>query len=205
VGLFDDLRSLVEARPVVYIGHVALAMGAKGVRPRIPIAVLVPVAFAPDWIEWMLAAVGRHNRELSHSLVSVGVGATVVALLYWMASKSPRDAAVVWLTYVSHWPADFITGFKPTWPGGPVVGLGLYGNPVADVLIESSLIVICWLIYRRSLPPKPRSTKVGWLMPAGLMAMQVAFYAIQNPEVKEQVREVISMISPRRGPSLRSG
>jgi hypothetical protein len=42
-------------------------------------------------------------------------------------------------------------------------------------------------------------------MPAGLMAMQVAFYAIQNPEVKEQVREVISMISPRRGPSLHSG
>jgi hypothetical protein len=177
----------------VYIGHVALAMAAKGVRPRIPMSVLVPVAFAPDWIQWIMVAVGRPNRELSHSIVSVVLGATLVALLYWMVSGAPGDAAVVWLTYLSHWPADFITGFKPTWPGGPTVGLGIYGNPAADIIVEWSLIIVCWFIYRRSLPPKTRSAKVGWLMPAGLMAMQVAFYAIQNPEVKEQVREVISL------------
>ena len=189
----------------MYAGHVALAMAAKGARPRVPIAVLVPVAFAPDWIEWIFAALGRQDRELSHSIVSVALGATLVALFYWMATRAPRDAAIVWLTYVSHWPADFITGFKPTWPGGPTVGLGIYGNPVADVTVEWSLILICWLIYRRSLPAKARSAKAGWLMPAGLMAMQVAFYAIQNPEVKEQVREVITMISPSRRPSLRPG
>jgi membrane-bound metal-dependent hydrolase YbcI (DUF457 family) len=188
----------------VYAGHVALALLAKGARPRIPLAVLVPVAFAPDWIEWILGALGRPNRELSHSLVSVAVGATLVAVLYWMATKAPRDAAVVWLTYVSHWPADFITGYKPTWPGGPTIGLGIYGNPVADIVVEWSLIMICWLVYRRSLPPKGRSAKVGWLMPAGLMAMQIAFYAIQIPEVKEQVREVIGRIETA-DPSLHSG
>ncbi len=187
----------------MYAGHVALAMLAKGVRPRVPLAVLVPVAFAPDWIEWILAVFGRQNRQLSHSIVSVVIGATVVAALYWLVSRAPWDAAIVWLTYVSHWPADFITGFKPTWPGGPIVGLGLYGDPVADVAVEWSLILICWFVYRRSLPPKGYSAKVGWLMPAGLMAMQIAFYAIQMPEVKEQVRGVITA-GQRRDPSLRS-
>jgi hypothetical protein len=196
VDVSDDLRSLVEARSLVYAGHVALAMLAKGVRPRIPLAVLVPVAFAPDWIEWILDALGRQNRELSHSIVSVALGATVVAVIYWIVSKATWDAVVVWLIYASHWPADFITGYKPTWPGGPTVGLGIYGNPVADIIVEWSLIMICWFVYRRSLPSKGRSTKVGWLMPVGLMAMQIGFYAIQIPEVKEQVREVITAVQP---------
>src|SRR4051812_11176780 len=49
VGVPHGVRSLVEARSVVYAGHAALAMFAKGVRPRISLALLVPVAFAPDW------------------------------------------------------------------------------------------------------------------------------------------------------------
>jgi hypothetical protein len=187
----------------VYAGHAALAMFAKGVRPRVSLAVLAPVAFAPDWVEWFFAISGRQNRMLSHSLVSVAIGATLVALVYWAVKKSPQDAAVVWLTYVSHWPADFITGTKPTWPGGPDIGMSMYGDPVADIAVEWSLIMICWFFYRRSLPPKAHAAKVGWLMPIGLMAMQIAFYAIQKPGVKEQVRDVIS-VAVRADPSLRS-
>jgi hypothetical protein len=188
----------------VYAGHAALAMLAKGVRPRISFAVLVPVAFAPDWIEWILSATGRTNRVLSHSLVSVALGATLVALMYWAVKRSPRDAAIVWLTYVSHWPADFITGTKPTWPGGPDVGMSMYGDPIADIAVEWSLIMICWFVYRRSLPPKGHAAKIGWLMPIGLMAMQVGFHALLKPEVRRQVREVISAAG-KAAPSLRSG
>jgi hypothetical protein len=204
VGLSGDIRSLVEARSVVYAGHAALAMFAKGVRPRIALAVLVPVAFAPDWVEAIFAAFGRQNRMLSHSLISVGLGATLVALIYWAVNKAPRDAAIVWLIYVSHWPADFITGIKPTWPGGPDVGLSMYGDPVADIAVEWSLIMICWFLYRRSLPPRAYSSKLGWLMPVGLMAMQIAFYAIQEPAIKEQVRDVITLVR-KADPWLRSG
>lgn len=175
----------------MYAGHAALAMFAKGVRPRISIAVLVPVAFAPDWVEWILAVSGRENRLVSHSLVSIAIAASVVALVYWAFSKSALDAAAVWLTYASHWPADFITGYKPTWPGGPVVGLGMYAHPVADIVIECVVILVCWLVYRRSLPPRVQRSSIAWAMPVGLMAMQIAFYAIQKPEVREQVREVI--------------
>jgi len=124
----------------VYVGHAALAALLKGKRPRVPIALLIPVAFAPDWIDSFSHLLHRPNNEISHSLVSVIVGATVCGLLYWLWSKNAVDGLVVWLAYASHWPADFITGVKPTWPNGPMVGLGLYENPGWDLLVESVLV-----------------------------------------------------------------
>jgi membrane-bound metal-dependent hydrolase YbcI (DUF457 family) len=128
---------------------------------------------------------GHRNREISHSLVSIGIGAAIVALLYFFATRARGDALVVWLTYASHWPADFITGIKPTWPGGPMVGLYLYKQPVADTIIESCLVLVCWLVYRRSLPATSRNRAVGLLVPIGLIAMQIAFLAVSNPSLRK--------------------
>jgi len=183
----------------VYAGHAALALLAKGIRPRISLAVLVPVAFGPDWIEWMLSATGHETRVLSHSLVSVAICATVVALVYWGFTRSTVDACVIWLTYASHWPADFITGIKPTWPGGPDVGLLIYDNPVLDVLVESTVVVLCWLVYRRSLPRENRNRRLSYLIPVGLCAMQVGFHAIQTREVKEPLHEIIGAVERWNG------
>ncbi|HVX38386.1 MAG TPA: hypothetical protein VHB25_02340 [Gemmatimonadaceae bacterium] len=167
----------------MFAGHAALALGAKGARPRIPIALLVPVAFAPDWIEWICNLAGWESRLASHSLVSVAIGATLVALAYAAVTGAGIDAIVLGLTYVSHWGADFITGSKPTWPGGPSVGLMLYAHPLRDAMLEGALIIACWLIYRRSLSPEARRRAAGRLIPLGLIAMQIAFVAMQNPSL----------------------
>ncbi len=167
----------------MYAGHAALALVAKAKRRAIPIAILVPVAFAPDWIKVLLSYLGHENRMVSHSLVSVGAGATIVAVLYFLYCRSAADAAVLWLTYASHWPADYITGIKPTWPGGPQVGLLLYTHPLADVIVESVLVVICYLVYRRSLPEASRKRAIGWLIPLGLIGMQIVFAAVQAPDL----------------------
>lgn len=166
----------------MFAGHAAIATFVKGKRPRIQLAVLIPVAFAPDWIKLVGEAGGNTNAATSHSLVSVAIGATVVALIYYAATRSAADAGVVWLTYASHWPADFITGLKPTWPGGPTVGLMLYAHPVADVAIESVLIIVCWLVYRRSLPEVAQKRALNYLVPIGLIGMQILFDAIQVPQ-----------------------
>ena len=165
----------------MFAGHAALALLAKARRPRISIAVLVPVAFAPDWIKLVSESRGNWNTENSHSLVSVILGSTLVAVIYYAATRVTADAVVVWLVYASHWPADFITGIKPTWPGGPMVGLLLYAHPVADVVLESVLVVICWIVYRRSLPGFSRQRALTYLVPLGLVGMQILFEAIQSP------------------------
>jgi hypothetical protein len=168
----------------VYVGHAALAMFAKAKQPRVPITLLVPLAFAPDWIEWIAAAAGHDDRMISHSLVSVGIGASVAALLYWLWTRAAGGALAVWLTYISHWVADFITGMKPTWPGGPTVGLGLYNHSIWDAGLECVLVILCWLAYRRSLRPEVRRRAIIALIPLGLIAMQITFEAIQHPTVE---------------------
>lgn len=167
----------------MYVGHAALAMLAKAKRPRLAMALLVPVAFAPDWLKWIFEEMGHANREISHSLVSVGAGATLVALCYFAWTRAAGDAAVLWLVYASHWPADYITGIKPTWPGGPEVGLLLYAHPIADIILESVLAVACWLWYRRSLPAVARQRAIAVLIPLGLIGMQIIFEAIQSPNI----------------------
>ena len=168
----------------MYAGHAALALLAKARRPRVPLALLVPVAFAPDWIEWVFTAFGRRNQEISHSLVSIGIGATVVALAYGASRRDWSGALAVWLTYVSHWAADFFTGLKPTWPGGPTVGLYLYRRPAVDAAIEFLVIALCWVAYRQSLPAVARERAISWLVPAGLVAMHIAFLFATNPALR---------------------
>jgi len=165
----------------VYAGHAAIAVLLKGKRPRVPVALLVPLAFAPDWIDSLSHVVHRPSTILSHSLVSVAIGATICGLLYWLLSRSGGDAAVVWLAYASHWPADLVTGVKPTWATGPMFGLGLYAHPVWDFVVESGLVVVCWLVYRRSLPAESRARSIGLLIPLGLIGMQIVFEALQRP------------------------
>lgn len=165
----------------MYAGHAAIATLGKTIRPRLPLVLLIPVAYGPDWIEWICEAFGYYDRAISHSIVAVVIGAAVVAGIFWLATRSGRDAAVLGLVYASHWPADFITGWKPTWPGGPMVGLMLYNHPGWDMLVESLVIVACWAVYWRSLPPQSRRPVVGVLAPLGLIGLQLGFDAIQSP------------------------
>jgi hypothetical protein len=167
----------------VYAGHAAIATLVSGKRPQIPIAILVPIAFAPDWIQWTLdlAGAGQTSVFLSHSLVAVAVLAVLCALIYRWRSGSATDAIIVGLTLASHWPLDFITGTKPTWPGGPSVGLMLYSHLGYDAAVESLLVLLCWLVYRSSLTAESRRSWMVWAMPVGLIAMQIFFRAVQEP------------------------
>lgn len=177
----------------MYAGHAGLALYANSRRPSLSVALLVPVAFAPDWIQWTLAALGGpRNPSISHSLLSVLIGATVVAGVYWGVSRSRADAAILWLMYLSHWAADFITAAKAIWPNSREFGLNLYQHPVLDVLVESLVVMLCWAAYRRSLEPEAREKRVGWLIPGGLVALQIGFALIQNPAVKDPLRQMLA-------------
>jgi hypothetical protein len=138
------------------LGHIAFALLARTARPRLSLVLLVPVAYGPDLVEGAFDVLGRNNPILSHSLISVGLCATLTALAVFVRHRSAMDALAVWLVYVSHWPADFINGLKPTWPGGPVVGLQLYDRPVFDWALELALLAACWIVYRKLSPPPDR-------------------------------------------------
>jgi hypothetical protein len=176
----------------VYAGHAGIALYVNSRRPRVALALLVPVAFGPDWVQWLIAVfAGNRNASLSHSLASVVVGATLAGGGYWLATRSRPGALIVWLTYLSHWPADFITAKKALWPNSRDFGLSLYQHPALDIVVESLFVLLCWAAYRRSLSAEARAKPVGWAIPVGLVALQIGFALIQNPAVKDPLRQMM--------------
>jgi membrane-bound metal-dependent hydrolase YbcI (DUF457 family) len=143
------------------IGHAAVALIAKRARPTVSLVALGLAAYGPDILDGLGALVRVKNRELSHSLVSLFVFATLSAGLYFVRHRNLGDAFAVWLVYVLHWPADFITGNKPTWPGGPTVGLNLYDRPTWDWTLETALFAVAVLIAWPVLPVPRRRQSIS--------------------------------------------
>jgi hypothetical protein len=74
---------------------------------------------------------------------------------------------------VSHVLLDYLTGIKPTWPGGPTIGLELYRYPILDLAAETAVIVFGWMVYRSSLPETPGTLRWSTVMLALLLLLQV--------------------------------
>jgi hypothetical protein len=164
----------------MYTGHAAIAMFVKGKRPRLPLALLVPVAFGPDWVDMFSHVIHHPNPDVSHSLLSVGICSVVVGLCA-IPFFGGVDGAIVGATYASHWVADSVTGLKPTWPGGPSLGAQLYTHRLRDFAFESLVVVACWLVYRASLRDEVRNAIAAYALPLGLIALQAAFAFVHAP------------------------
>lgn len=159
----------------MYIGHVGAALGAKGLRRSIGLLVLLVATYTPDWVDAGLCFAGAFNPQgmLSHSLPSIALFALVGFAAYGAVTKDWTGAGVVAAIVVSHMLLDYITGYKPTWPGGPTIGLGLYEHPIADFLAEGVVIAAGGLLYAQTLPPRKRPWVDVSIMLGALLALQL--------------------------------
>ena len=149
----------------MFVGHLAVALGAKRAEPRMPLGAAVAAAFGLDLLWPILLLLGFESVRVhagdtaftnlacdsypwSHSLTIV-VGWSGLAILFG------RRVYRSWLVGVtlgglvlSHWVLDFITHRPdlPLWPDGPVMGLGLWNSILGTILVEGSLLVVgIWL------------------------------------------------------------
>ena len=161
----------------MYAGHVAIALGLRSDRAAPPLWLLVLAAQGPDWGDTFHELLQRPYGDLgwsSHSLPVVGLGSLGAALAAVAITRergtSGRAALLAFVAYASHWVADLFTGSKPTWPGGPLIGLRWYDHPSRDLVLESLVIVVGWWLWRRSLA---RGTSaLAWALLAALLALQ---------------------------------
>jgi hypothetical protein len=168
----------------VLIGHTAVALAAKRARPSIPLAALIAAAYGPDVIEITLLALWRWAKVQaafgSHSIPSVALGASVVAIAYGIWRRDALGAALLAMTYASHWAADLFTGTgKPTWGGGPTLGLSLYEHPILDFVVESALLLGAWLLLWPARDRRRSATLARAAAPVGLLLVQLAFNAAE--------------------------
>jgi membrane-bound metal-dependent hydrolase YbcI (DUF457 family) len=159
----------------MFLGHVGAALGAKRVVPAATLAALVVATYLPDWIDAALCATGHyHDTQMySHSFAAVAVLAVLAAVFQLARGRNRKVAAAVALVVVSHLLLDYVTGTKPSWPGGPIIGLGLYSHPVIDFVVEAAVIVPGWWLYRATLPQSNRRWNDANLMLAALLLMQL--------------------------------
>jgi membrane-bound metal-dependent hydrolase YbcI (DUF457 family) len=159
----------------VYVGHVGAALGGKRLAPAAAMGSLVFAAYLPDWVDAALCLSGRYHdvQMFSHSVPAALVLALLAAATQFRRADA-RTAAVIAAVVLSHILLDYLTGIKPTWPGGPVIGLQIYRYPVLDFAIEAAVIITGWMFYRKTLPATTGRWNGSHLMLAVLLSMQLA-------------------------------
>lgn len=156
-----------------------------------PLAVLLFVAQLPDWIDVGICAAGMSRGPAglhSHGFFILGVSIGLVSAVYLILARDFKGALLIALVGLSHYGLDLLTGIKPTWDGGPIIGLGLYRSPLADGILEIGTIVGGWMLYRAGLPQEKKNSALTVGILVTLIVFQVAaglaFYLNLGGDVK---------------------
>lgn len=159
----------------MFIGHLGFALAGKGLRRSAPLWLLVVATQGCDWVQAVacVAAPAGTSAMWSHSIPAAAVLAAALSLASYLLTGDRGVAALTGAVAVSHVLADYVTGVKPTWPGGPTIGLDVYSHPLGDLTVETAVLVLGWLLYRRSLPPESRSSRLAWALVMVLGATQL--------------------------------
>jgi hypothetical protein len=171
----------------MYTGHVAIALGARGVRRDVPLWILIVAAQACDWVE---VAVHRMTpRDLpdvySHALPFVAGPALAMAACIWLWKRSVGAAVAVLVVYLSHPVADLATGIKPLWLGGPNLGFGAIERAGADFAVQAAVCVLAFPFYWRSLPAT-RRRRIASAAPIVLLVFLQGYADFRLSRVRER-------------------
>lgn len=184
----------VDSTPM-FVGHLAVALGARAVERRLPLGVAVGSALVLDLLWPILLLLGLETVRVrpgdtaftnlafesypwSHSLVLVLVWSALAGVIVRRALGSTRVALLVGVLVSSHWVLDLVTHRPdlPLWPGGPLVGWGLWRSVPATLLVEGTLLAVGLRAYVRA---TIATDWVGRWALVALIALCVTIWATQ--------------------------
>lgn len=154
----------------MFVGHLALALGTRYVEPRVPLGAAVAASYGLDLLWPVLLLTGAESVRVqagdtaftnlsftsypwSHSLLVVAGWSALTMIVAQRVYGSARIGRFLGALVLSHWVLDVVTHRPdlPLWPGGPVVGLGLWNSIAATIVVEGTLLVAgLWLYLRAS-------------------------------------------------------
>ena len=174
----------------MFVGHLAVALGAKKVEPRVPLGASVAAAFGLDLLWPILLLLGLETVRVdpgdtaftnlafdsypwSHSLLAVIGWSGVAGFLGRGLFGSWRAGMLLGGLVLSHWALDLITHRPdlPLWPGGPMVGLGLWNSIPGTILVEASLLVGGLWLYLGTSSARDRTGTGALMALVGLTGM----------------------------------
>ena len=180
----------------MFIGHFALAFGAKKFAPQVSLGILFLACQLADIIWPNLVLLGVEALEVepgitvmtplnfvhypySHSLIALLLWGAIFAVLYALLRRSGTKAAIViGMLVLSHWVLDVLT-HRPDMPislaDSSVIGFGLWNFPVFAIPLELILFGVGIWLYLRHTRPLDRQGSVGfWVLTLFLLVVYAA-------------------------------
>ena len=161
----------------MFIGHLALGMGAKKYAPRTSLGLLIAAPMFADLLWPTLLILGVESVRIdpgntkqtpldfvhypwSHSLLMLCVWGGMIGGAFFLARRRRTDALIVALLVVSHWVLDFVS-HRPDMPlvpwGGPKLGLSLWNVPALNALLEGVMFAAGVALYFRATRERDRT------------------------------------------------
>jgi hypothetical protein len=156
----------------MFVGHLAVALAAKRAQPRAPLGALVAATFALDLIWPILLLAGVEQVRIdpgntaftpldfvhypwSHSLSMAVIWAVVAGRAAASLLKHAGVGVLIGLVVLSHWGLDVVTHRPdlPLWPGGPLLGLGLWNSVPGTLVVEGALFAAAVASYAAATRP----------------------------------------------------
>jgi len=154
----------------MFIGHFAVGFGAKRFAPRTSLGVLLAANLLSDLLwplfllfGWEAVRIDPNGMKMapfdfvsypwSHSLLMCAAWATAFASIYYGITRYPKGTVAIAVGVFSHWFLDWITHKPdlPLYPGGKLLGLGLWNFMVGAVLLELLMFATgLWLYLSRT-------------------------------------------------------
>jgi len=180
----------------MFIGHFALAFGAKKYAPQVSLGVLFLACQLADIIWPNLVLLGLEIVEIdpgntvmtplnfiyypySHSLVMLTVwGALFAALYLFLTHSGKKVAIVIALLVLSHWVLDLLS-HQPDMPvtvnDPSPLGFGLWNHPIVAVPLELLMFGTgVWLYIRHTMAINRQGSIGLWLLILFLLIVYTA-------------------------------
>jgi len=178
IGLGSSGRWVGEGI-LMFVGHLALALAAKRIEPKVSLGWFMAAATALDllWPIFLLFGLERVHPQAgatefsplafdsypwSHALLMAMVWGLALGAFGRFMGNTRRAGVLLFALVVSHWVLDFFTHAPdlPLWPGpSPHLGLRLWDSIPGTLLVEGALWLLGILLYLRG------RHRVSWIGP----------------------------------------
>lgn len=112
-----------------------------------------------------MSAFDLYDMPWSHSLVMALVWSAVLGGVWFLVARRNRmaGALIVGAAVFSHWLADLLMHVPdlPLWPGGPVVGFGLWNSVPLTLALEFGVLLAGLFLYLSATRPKGPIGRIG--------------------------------------------
>ena len=166
----------------MFIGHAAVALAAKPLAPCVNLGLALVAAYWVDLVWPLFLLLGIEQVRIdpgntaftpldfihypwTHSLVAALAWSALFALVFLRLGK--REAAALGVLVFSHWVLDALSHRPdlPLWPGGPMIGLGLWNSVPATIAVELAMFAVGVALYARGRrPPLAFWCLIGFLL-----------------------------------------